>query len=117
MGYFEIELNMATAMLSSILIGVGIDYTVHFLWHLREHIREGLALDDAIFTTMRISGKGIVFNALSVIIGFSVLSLSAFLPVYFFGFLITLSISMCLFGALAMLPALIMIINPEFLHK
>jgi hypothetical protein len=117
MGYFKIELNMATAMLSSILIGVGIDYTVHFLWHLREHIREGLALDDAIFTTMRISGKGIVFNALSVIIGFSVLSLSAFLPVYFFGFLITLSISMCLFGALAMLPALIILINPEFLYK
>ncbi|MEE9190554.1 MAG: MMPL family transporter, partial [Candidatus Neomarinimicrobiota bacterium] len=117
MGYFEIELNMATAMLSSILIGVGIDYTVHFLWHLRDHIREGLALDDAIFTTMRISGKGIVFNALSVIIGFSVLTLSTFLPVYFFGFLITLSISMCLFGALAMLPALIMLINPGFLYK
>jgi hydrophobe/amphiphile efflux-3 (HAE3) family protein len=117
MGYFEIELNMATAMLSSILIGVGIDYTVHFLWHLRGHIREGLELDDAIFLTMRISGKGIVFNAMSVIIGFSVLTVSAFLPVYFFGFLITLSISMCLFGALAMLPALIVLINPGFLYK
>ncbi|MFH1851968.1 MAG: MMPL family transporter [Candidatus Neomarinimicrobiota bacterium] len=117
MGYLGIELNLATAMLSSIMIGVGVDYTVHFLWHLRDHIREGEDLQSAIFTTLRISGKGIIFNALSVVIGFTVLTLSAFMPVYFFGFLIVLSISMCLFGALAILPALISWMNPKFLYK
>ncbi len=117
MGYLGIELNVATAMLSSIMIGVGVDYTVHFLWHLRGHIREGEDLNSAIHTTLRVSGKGIIFNALSVIIGFTVLTLSAFMPVYFFGFLIVLSISMCLFGALAVLPALISWINPKFLYK
>ena len=66
MGYLKIELNIATAMLSSIMIGVGIDYTVHFLWHLRQHIREGQELETAIFTTMKISGKGIVFNIFSI---------------------------------------------------
>jgi len=117
MGYMHIELNMATAMLSSIMIGVGIDYTIHFLWHVREFIREGKDLDTAIASTMKISGKGIVFNAFSVVVGFTVLTLSAFLPVYFFGFLITFSISMCLFGALALLPALISWVNPKFLYK
>ncbi|MBC8174909.1 MAG: RND family transporter [Candidatus Marinimicrobia bacterium] len=117
MGYLNIELNMATAMLTSIMIGVGVDYTVHFLWHLREHIRSGQKLEEAIYTTLRISGKGIVFNALSVIIGFTVLTLSVFLPVYFFGFLIMLSISMCLFGSLALLPAIVSWINPKFLHR
>lgn len=117
MGYLNIELNIATAMLTSIMIGVGVDYTVHFLWHLREHIRSGQEMEEAIYTTLRISGKGIVFNALSVIIGFTVLTLSVFLPVYFFGFLITLSISMCLFGSLALLPAIVSWINPKFLHR
>lgn len=117
MGYLEIELNMATAMLSSIMIGVGIDYTIHFLWHVRGFIREGMDLDKAISATMMVSGKGIVFNAFSVVVGFTVLTLSAFLPVYFFGFLITFSISMCLFGALALLPALVSWINPKFLYK
>jgi len=117
MGYAGIELNIATAMISSIMVGVGVDYTVHFLWHLREHIREGQDLETAIFTTLRISGKGIVFNALSVIIGFSVLLLSVFLPVNFFGVLIVLSISICLFGALAILPALISMMKPRFLYK
>ncbi len=117
MGYLNIELNVATAMLSSIMIGVGVDYTVHFLWHLRDHIQEGEDLDTAIYSTLRISGKGIIFNALSVIIGFTVLTISSFLPVYFFGFLIVMSISMCLFGALAILPALVSWLNPKFLHR
>lgn len=117
MGYTGIELNIATAMLSSIMIGVGVDYTVHFIWHLREHIREGLNFRESMDLTLKISGKGIVFNAGSVIIGFSVLLHSLFVPVSFFGILIILSITMCLFGALAVLPAMLRIIDPEFLHK
>lgn len=117
MGYANIHLDVATAMLSSILIGVGIDYTVHFLWHVKEHIREGQDLTTSIFTTLRLSGKGITFNALSVIIGFSVLLLSVFVPVNFFGLLILLSIGMCLLGALALLPAIISLLKPKFLFK
>lgn len=117
MGYTGIDLDIATAMLSSIMIGVGIDYTVHFLWHVKEHIKEGQDLNTAIFTTLRLSGKGIVFNALSVIIGFSVLLFSVFVPVNFFGLLILLSIGMCLVGALALLPAIISLLKPKFLLK
>jgi hypothetical protein len=117
MGYTGIDLDIATAMLSSIMIGVGIDYTVHFLWHVKEHIKEGQDLNTAIFTTLRLSGKGIVFNALSVMIGFSVLLLSVFVPVNFFGLLILLSIGMCLIGALALLPAIISLLKPKFLFK
>jgi predicted RND superfamily exporter protein len=117
MGYTGIDLDIATAMLSSIMIGVGIDYTVHFLWHVKEHIKEGQDLNTAIFTTLRLSGKGIVFNALSVIIGFSVLLFSVFVPVNFFGLLILLSIGMCLVGALALLPAIISLLKPKFLFK
>jgi uncharacterized protein len=117
MGYTGIDLDIATAMLSSIMIGVGIDYTVHFLWHVKEHIKEGQDLNTAIFTTLRLSGKGIVFNALSVIIGFSVLLFSVFVPVNFFGLLILLSIGMCLIGALALLPAIISLFKPRFLFK
>jgi len=99
------------------MIGVGIDYTVHFLWHVKEHIKEGQELNTAIFTTLRLSGKGIVFNAFSVIIGFSVLLFSVFVPVNFFGLLILLSIGMCLIGALALLPAIISLLKPKFLFK
>jgi len=64
MGYLNIPLDVTTMLLTSILVGVGVDYTVHFLWHLRDHIRNGDSLDQAITNTFRISGKGILFNIL-----------------------------------------------------
>ncbi len=117
MGHIGIPLNMTTSFLTCILVGVGIDYTIHFLWHLRDHIREGDLLDEAISKTLRVSGKGILFNGLSVVIGFSALLFSVFVPVKIFGILVMGSISFCIFGALATLPALTSLINPKFLYK
>jgi len=115
MGYAGIELNVATAMLSSIMIGVGVDYTIHFLYRFRFEVQQGLDAKEAVIRTLTTSGKGIIYNALSVIIGFTVLLLSGFLPIYFFGFLIVFSISACLIGALTIMPALMVIIRPKFI--
>ena len=117
MGYLDIPLNMTTSMLTCILVGVGVDYTVHFLWHLRDHISGGESINKAITNTFKISGKGILFNGLSVILGFSSLLFSVFVPVQIFGILVMSSITFCLFGALAILPALTSLINPKFLYK
>ena len=81
MGYLDIPLDVTTMLLTSILVGVGVDYTVHFLWHLRDHIRDGDKLEEAISNTFLISGRGILFNGLSVVIGFSALLFSIFVPV------------------------------------
>jgi len=117
MGYLNITLNITTSLLTCILVGVGVDYTVHFLWHLRDHVKDGDSLDEAITNTFRISGKGILFNGLSVVVGFSALLFSVFVPVKIFGILVMGSISFCLFGALATLPALTSLIKPKFLFK
>lgn len=116
MGYFGIELNIATAMLSSIMIGVGVDYTIHFLWRYKEELRMGLSHGEAVKKTLTTTGRGIVFNALSVIIGFAVLLVSNFLPVRFFGFLIVVSIGACLIGALILIPSLCLVLKPKFLE-
>jgi len=116
MGIFRIELNVATALLSSIMIGVGVDYTIHFLWRFREERQNSLDPQDAAKKTLTTTGRGIVFNALSVIIGFVVLLTSSFMPVRFFGFLVVVSISSCLIGALILIPALCIVIKPKFLE-
>jgi predicted RND superfamily exporter protein len=48
--------------------------------------------------------------------GFSALFISSFLPVKFFGFLVVVSISACLIGALVIIPAICLIIKPKFLE-
>jgi len=118
MGFIGIRLDMATVMLSSIMIGIGIDYTIHFLYRCRLEVRKGLSLKAAIPITLQTSGKGILYNGLSVMTGFVVFLLSGFLPIYFFGFLIVISIVVCLLGALTVMPALLMISKPKFItHK
>ncbi|MFW5687128.1 MAG: efflux RND transporter permease subunit [Halanaerobium sp.] len=116
MGFLNIKLDMITTMLSSIMIGVGVDYTIHFLWRYREE-RRNLAKKEAVIKTLTTSGRGITFNALSVIVGFSILFVSGFLPVKFFAFLVTVSIATCLIGALLILPALVLVFEPEFLEN
>lgn len=116
MGFVGIELNIATAMLSSIMIGVGIDYTIHFLWRFREERRAGHPPAQAVHITLTTTGRGITFNALSVMVGFLVVFVSNFLPVQFFGFLVVVSIGSCLFGALGLLPAICLLVKPRFLE-
>ncbi|MFC1716028.1 RND family transporter [Candidatus Poribacteria bacterium] len=116
MGLLSIELNIATALLSSIMIGVGVDYTIHFLWRYREERQNGLMPQEAVKRTLTTTGRGIVFNALSVIVGFVVLLVSTFLPVRFFGFLVVVSIFSCLLGALILVPALCLVLRPKFLE-
>ena len=117
MGFFSIELNIVTALLSSIMIGVGVDYTIHFLWRFREERRRGLNAQQAAQRTLTTTGRGIVFNALSVVVGFVVLLTSSFMPVRFYGFLIVVSIFSCLIAALILIPSLCIVLRPRFLEK
>jgi predicted RND superfamily exporter protein len=116
MGYLGIRLDVATALLSSIMIGVGVDYTIHFLWRYRAEKQERLKSAAAIKKTLLTTGRGITFNALSVVLGFSALPFSMFPTLRFFGFLVMVSIIACLVGALVIIPALVLVFRPAFLE-
>jgi hydrophobe/amphiphile efflux-3 (HAE3) family protein len=116
MGLAGIRLDVATALLSSIMIGVGVDYTIHFLWRYREERRQNRPASEAVITTITTTGRGIIFNALSVIVGFSVLMISSFTPIRFFGALVVVSILCCLVGALVILPAIVLHFRFSFLE-
>lgn len=114
MGLAGIELNLVTALLSSIMLGVGVDYSIHFLWRYRDERAAGLEPGPAIERTLTTTGRGIVFNAFSVVVGFAVLVVSAFFPVRFFGLLVAVSILASLIGGLVVLPALVLMTRPKY---
>lgn len=116
MGFLGITLDIATALISSIMIGVGIDYTIHFLWRFKDERKNGLDHREAAYQTLITTGKGIVINALSVIVGFLALTLSSFEPLRFFGGLVVISITTCLICALVLIPSIVIIVKPRFLE-
>jgi hypothetical protein len=117
MGILGISLDIATALLSSIMIGVGIDYTIHFLWRFKIERANGLDHKEAANRTLSTAGRGIFFNAVSVIIGFLALSISSFAPMRYFSALIVISITICLISALVLVPAIVILTKPRFLDR
>lgn len=116
MGVSNISLDIVTALLSSIMIGVGIDYTIHFLWRYKAEYASRRDIQSSISATLTSAGRGIIFNAFSVMAGFSVLVLSGFAPLRFFGILVVVSIFSCLISALLLVPAIVTLTRPKFLE-
>ena len=115
MGYSGIALDAATALLSSIMIGVGVDFTIQYIWCFNLQIRAGLSYPEATSAAMRTIGRSIIINALSVMAGFGALMFSGFTSIRFFGYLVLISIGSCLIGALVIIPAFLMKYKPGFL--
>jgi uncharacterized protein len=115
MGFSGIALDAATALLSSIMIGVGVDFTIQYIWCFNLQIRAGLSYPEATSAAMRTIGRSIIINALSVMAGFGVLIFSGFTSIRFFGYLVLISIGSCLIGALVIIPAFLMKYKPGFL--
>jgi predicted RND superfamily exporter protein len=111
MGYQDIPLDVAKAILSSIAIGIGIDDTIHFLNTLRKNRKEGKSLAQSIQITHKMAGTAIVYTSVALIFGFSVLMLSNFYPVFHFGFLISSVMAVTTISALLVLPSIIYLLN------
>jgi predicted RND superfamily exporter protein len=117
MGLTGIALDGATALLSSIMIGVGVDFTIQYIWCFNIQIVNGLTYEEAIKVSMSTIGRSIIINACSVMAGFSALMFSGFTSIRFFGYLVIISIGSCLLGALILIPAIIMKFRPGFIER
>jgi uncharacterized protein len=111
MGFTGIPLNIATVLVASITMGIGIDYSIHVISHFKSGIRKGETVKEALSETIEISGKAIIINVFSVSAGFLVLLFSEMVPLEYFGLLISLSMFGAGLGALTLLPAILILSN------
>ncbi len=107
MGWFGIRLDVATAIIASVTIGIGIDDTIHFLNTYRHFRTLGYSMDETIAKTLAISGRAIVYTSLALIFGFLILTVSNFKPIILFSFLTAVTMVATTIGALLVLPAVI----------
>jgi predicted RND superfamily exporter protein len=109
MGYSGIPLNIATVLVASIAVGIGIDYSIHVITHFNNALKKGEDIHQALDETIGISGKAIIINVFSVSAGFLVLLFSEMVPLEYFGMLISLSMFSSGLGALTLLPAILIV--------
>ncbi len=114
MSYLNIPLDMATIMIASIAIGIGIDYSIHFTSRFKEEFARNKSEFEALEKTLITTGKAILINALTVAMGFIVLVLGELVPMQRFGWLTAASMLISAFGAITFLPALILLTKAKF---
>jgi predicted RND superfamily exporter protein len=111
MGLTGISLNIATVLVASVALGIGIDYSIHIISHFNKSYTKTGLLEKSINDTLLISGNAIIINVISVSAGFLVLVFSEMVPLQYFGILIAISMVSSSLGALTLLPAILIIIN------
>lgn len=117
MGFAGINLDLVTSIIASVAVGVGIDYTIHFLTTYKEERAKTDNLEVVTRETFRKSGHGIVTNALAVGLGFLVLCFSKFVVLRYIGVLVAIVMFTSSYLAMTIIPGILNVFEPKFISK
>lgn len=101
------ELDVGTALVAAIAIGVGVDYAIHFISRFIKHRKLGETTEQAIEAALQAVFRPIMFNTLVLSLGFSVLGLSTFAALANLGYLVAMTMLISAFSTLFILPSLV----------
>ncbi len=112
MGLLGIPLDIMTITIAAIVVGIGVDNCIHYVHRYKREF----PLDRNYIATMYRChgsiGRALYYTTITVVIGFSMLTLSNFNPSIYFGLLTVLAMIMAVLGALLLLPLLIILFKP-----
>lgn len=117
MGFLGIKLNIGTSMVASLAVGIGIDYTIHYMEAFKRELRGAPSEEAALQRSFTISGKAIIINAVSVGAGFAVLLFSRFVMLEDLGLLISLTMGTSAIVSLTVIPVLLTLLHPKFVYR
>lgn len=117
MGYYGIPLDIATVLIAGVSLGMGIDYSIHFMNRLKVELKESDSFEMAISKVLGTTGIAILINVLSVALGFFVLVFASVIPLQRFGIMILLTMFLSGGATLILMPTIILIFKPKFLEK
>jgi len=107
MGLASVELGIATSMFASLVVGVGVDFGIHFIHRFERERDAGLDRAAAVRATFNIAGRALFWNAATLAVGFSVLTVSSLKPNHSLGLLLAAGTLACFAGSFTLLPFLL----------
>ena len=113
MWLFKVSLNPATAIISAVGLGVGIDYSIHIFSRFKLIHEHGNNLHSSLINAVAESARGILSNAMSVGIGFLILLFSAYSIINDMGWIIALTMLTTSLASLILLPCLLSLVKEK----
>ncbi len=109
MGWLNIPLDMMTITIAAISIGIAVDDTIHYI---HRFILEHTQTNDtkaSIFNAHASIGTAMFYTSTIIMVGFSILVLSNFIPTIYFGLLTMIAMFMAIAADLLLLPVLLLL--------
>lgn len=106
MGLFGIDIAPATSMTAAIATGLGVDFGIHLISHVRQRLAEGMPLSEAIRGDYRLVARACFFSAVALGVALAAICLSSAPPLRWFGLLVSIGAFGSLVGALVVIPSL-----------
>ncbi len=113
LGWLGLRINLGAAMIAAISMGLSIDSSIHYLTAFQRAMREGRTVLGALDAVQQKVGRAMVFSTLALVIGFTALSVSQFMPTIYFGVLAGLTMLGGMAGNLLILPLLLLLTTKE----
>ena len=115
LGWAGVRINMGTAMIAAVSLGLSVDSSIHYIARFRRHLADG-GMATALETAHRTAGRAMIFSTLALAVGFLALTTSGFMPTVSFGWLSCLTLLGGLAGNLVVLPVLLTLLAPWLSH-
>jgi hypothetical protein len=112
MGLKSIPLDLMTITIAAISVGIAVDNTIHYVIRFKREFSENKNYTKSVQICHGSIGKAMYYTSSIIVIGFSILSLSNFIPTIYFGLLTGLAMVAALLASLTLLPALLIIFKP-----
>ena len=105
----KIPFDMVTVSFSSIAIGCGVDNALHFMLRYSKKKKEGILGTAAIKSTIVETGRPIFLSTMSIVLGMLMLSFGSYMPIRYFGLLMSVTLLGCMISTLIFLPPFAML--------
>lgn len=112
MGWLGIPLDMMTITIASITIGIAVDDTIHYIHRFQSEFASDPKYVAGVLRCHGSIGRAMYYTSITITVGFSILTLSNFIPTINFGLLTGLAMILALLGDLILLPLLIVMFKP-----
>ncbi len=112
LGAFYPELTIISIAIIALMMGLGVDYSIH----LMNRLVEEKTVDDKISRvekTLRSTGKAVLLSTITTMIGFGALMISSMPPMIAFGFGSAIGILFCFISAIILVPCLVTLLSYE----
>ena len=112
MGFVGIPLKPSTAIIFSIVFGISVDDSIHFLAKYRQDLRTArFFVPLAISRSLRETGTSMIYTSVILFFGFIIFTVSGFGGTQNLGLLTSLTLLVAMLTNLTVLPALLMIFD------